>query len=177
MPRKKLLTETPLYPRSSSAIVGQPWLSKHLSPSYQWSCSLLCPWTPTPHRRGSSCPLSLESPESVESPYVHYYLWFSPVNLSRVSWTHRPARRTLNSSGKSSSSIIILLYFLKIVFIYSRETQREAETQAGGEAGSMQGVWHGTRSQVSRITPLAEDGTKPLSHRAALETSYIALCL
>ena len=45
-----------------------------------------------------------------------------------------------------------------------RETQREAETQAEGEAGSMQGARHGTRSQVSRITPWAEGGTKLLSH-------------
>ena len=31
------------------------------------------------------------------------------------------------------------------------------------EAGSMQGAQHGTQSQVSRIRPWAEGGTKPLS--------------
>ena len=36
------------------------------------------------------------------------------------------------------------------LFIYS---EREAETQAQGEAGSMQGAQRGTRSQVYRITP------------------------
>ena len=41
---------------------------------------------------------------------------------------------------------------------------REAETQAEGEAGSMQGAWRGTRSRVSRIMSGAEGGTKPLSH-------------
>ena len=45
-----------------------------------------------------------------------------------------------------------------------RDTQRGAETQAGGERGSMQGARHGTGSWVSRITPWAEGGTKPLSH-------------
>ena len=45
---------------------------------------------------------------------------------------------------------------------------REAETQAEGGAGSMQGAQPGTQSQVSRITPWAEGGAKPLSHRAAL---------
>ena len=45
-----------------------------------------------------------------------------------------------------------------------RDTQREAETQAEGEACSMWGAGRGTRSQVSRITPWAEGGAKLLSH-------------
>ena len=47
-----------------------------------------------------------------------------------------------------------------------RDTERESgrETQAEGEAGSMQGVRCGTQSRVSRIAPWAEGGTKPLSH-------------
>ena len=36
------------------------------------------------------------------------------------------------------------------------EREREAETQAEGEAGSMQGARRGTGSRVSRITPWAE---------------------
>ena len=44
------------------------------------------------------------------------------------------------------------------------DREREAETQPEGEAGSMQGVRHGTRSRVSRITPWAEGGAKPLRH-------------
>ena len=38
------------------------------------------------------------------------------------------------------------------------------ETQAEGKAGSMQEAWRGTRSRVSKITPWAEGGTKPLSY-------------
>ena len=47
-----------------------------------------------------------------------------------------------------------------------RDTQREreAETQAEGEAGSMQGAGRGTRSRDSRTTPWDEGGAKPLSH-------------
>ena len=45
-----------------------------------------------------------------------------------------------------------------------RDTEREAQTQAEGETGSMQGVWGGIQSQVSRIMPWAEGGAKPLSH-------------
>ena len=41
---------------------------------------------------------------------------------------------------------------------------REAETQAEGEAGSMQEARCGTRSRDSRITPWAKGSAKPLSH-------------
>ena len=46
-----------------------------------------------------------------------------------------------------------------------RERGREAETQAEGEAGSMRRARRRTRSQVSRITPWAEGGAKPLGHQ------------
>ena len=45
-----------------------------------------------------------------------------------------------------------------------RDTEREAETQAEREAGSMQGARCGTQSRVSRITPQAESGIKLLGH-------------
>ena len=48
------------------------------------------------------------------------------------------------------------------------EHKREAQTQAEGEAGSMQGARRGTQSQVFRITTWAEGGTKPLSHLGCL---------
>ena len=44
------------------------------------------------------------------------------------------------------------------------DREREAETQAEGEAGSMQGARYGTRTPVSRVTPWAEGSAKPLSH-------------
>ena len=43
-------------------------------------------------------------------------------------------------------------------------SEREAETQAEGEAGSMQGARRGTQSWGSRIRPWAEGGAKPLSY-------------
>ena len=58
-----------------------------------------------------------------------------------------------------------LLLILKIVFIH--ESWREAETQAEGEAGPMQGARRGARSRVSRTMPQAAGGTKPLCHPAA----------
>ena len=55
-------------------------------------------------------------------------------------------------------------FFLRFyLLIRERHTQREAETQAQGEAGSMQGARRSTRSRVSRVTLWAEGGAKPLS--------------
>ena len=36
---------------------------------------------------------------------------------------------------------IFLFFFFKVLFICSWETERESETQAEGEAGSMKGAW------------------------------------
>ena len=47
--------------------------------------------------------------------------------------------------------LFCFVLFFKILLIYSWEIQREAETYAEGEAGSMQGAWCGTRSWDSRI--------------------------
>ena len=45
-----------------------------------------------------------------------------------------------------------------------RERGRDRQREAEGEAGSMQGAQPGTGSQVSRITPWAQGGAKPLGH-------------
>ena len=58
--------------------------------------------------------------------------------------------------------------FYKILFIDERHTEREAATQAEGEAGSMQGARCGTQSWVSRITPWAEGGANHWVTRCAL---------
>ena len=48
--------------------------------------------------------------------------------------------------------------------MHERHREKEAETQAEGEAGSMQEARSGTRSRVSRVRPWALGGAKPLSH-------------
>ena len=50
---------------------------------------------------------------------------------------------------------VIYLSFLKI-YLFVRDTEREAETQAEGEAGSMQGARCGTRSQYPEIMTSAK---------------------
>ena len=55
-------------------------------------------------------------------------------------------------------------FFKDFIYLFMRDTDRKAETQAEGEAGSLQGARCGTQSQVSRITPWAKGSDKPLSH-------------
>ena len=66
-------------------------------------------------------------------------------------------------------------FFLRFyLFIHERHTEREreAETWAKGEAGSMQEAQHETQSPVSRITPWTEGGTKLLSHLGCPQKNF-----
>ena len=66
---------------------------------------------------------------------------------------------------RKKALIDIIFFFLRFyLFIHERHTQREAETQVEGEAGSTQGARRGIRSRDPRTSPWAEGGTKPLSH-------------
>ena len=74
------------------------------------------------------------------------------------------------NKGSKSPGIVPIYFFKDFIYLFiemqrEREREREAETQAEGEAGSMQRARRGTRSRVSRITPWAEGGAKPLCHR------------
>ena len=62
------------------------------------------------------------------------------------------------------SFLFFSFLFFSRFYLFIHEREGEAETQAEGEAGSMQGARHGTRFQVSGVTPRAEGGAKPLSH-------------
>ena len=56
-------------------------------------------------------------------------------------------------------------FFLKIyLFIHEERAKREAGIQAEGETDSLQEARYGTQSWVSRITPWAAGGAKPLRH-------------
>ena len=72
-----------------------------------------------------------------------------------------------------SSRKVTFFFFLRFyLFVHERHRESEAETQAEREAGSTQGAQYGTRSWVSRITPWAEGGTKPLSHPIIIYIHY-----
>ena len=44
-------------------------------------------------------------------------------------------------------------FFLNFIYLFMRDTEREAETEAEREAGSMKEARRGTRSQNSRVSP------------------------
>ena len=46
-----------------------------------------------------------------------------------------------------------ILFFLYFIDLFMRDPDREAETQAEGEAGSLQGAQRGIRFQDPRVTP------------------------
>ena len=62
---------------------------------------------------------------------------------------------------------VSLLFKILFLFIHERHTHREAETQAEGEAGSVQGARGGTRSRAPGSRPEPKADAQPLSHRAS----------
>ena len=69
-------------------------------------------------------------------------------------WGHELARYKL-IQFMCLTSIGIFLKMLKIIFIYlfMRDPEREAETQAEGEAGSLRGAQCRTGSRDPGVTP------------------------
>ena len=47
----------------------------------------------------------------------------------------------------------IFIFLKDFIYLFIRDTQGEAETQAEGEAGPMQGARCGTRPRDSGVTP------------------------
>ena len=87
-----------------------------------------------------------------------------------------PARwPTVGSLGLAAAvqGPISFFFFKRCYLFIHRHREREAETQAEGEAGSMQGARYGTRSRVSRITPQAAGGAKPLRHQGCPRAHFL----
>ena len=55
-------------------------------------------------------------------------------------------------------------FFKDFIYLFMRDAQREAETQAMGEAGSLQGARHGTWSQILESCPEPKAEAQPPSH-------------
>ena len=52
-----------------------------------------------------------------------------------------------------SCDLVQKLFFKDFIYLFMRDTEREAETQAEGEAGSLWGAGCGTQSYDPRIMP------------------------
>ena len=84
---------------------------------------------------------------------------------SQVSRITPRAECGLKPQSHPGIPVCLFVCFI-FIYLFMRDTkrEREVETQAEGEAGSMQEACRGTPSWVSRITPWAEGSTKTLSH-------------
>ena len=60
--------------------------------------------------------------------------------------------------------ILSFLFFKDFIYFFMSWVGGRAETQAEGEAGSMQAALRETQSWVSRITPWTKGSAQPLSH-------------
>ena len=67
----------------------------------------------------------------------------------------------------------LFIYLKDFIYLFMTDREREAEIQAEGEAGSMQGAQCGTWSRVSRIRLWAEGGAKPLSHPGCPKPDFL----
>ena len=79
------------------------------------------------------------------------------------------------SAPPHACSLFLLLLFCKRFYLFMRDTkrEREAERQAEGEAGSMQGARCRTRSWVPRITPGPKAALNRWATWAALLVSWL----
>ena len=63
------------------------------------------------------------------------------------------------------------------IYLFMRDPEREAETPAEGEAGSMQGAQRGTRSRIPGSLPKPEAGTHGGATQASLKSPFLILFL
>ena len=79
--------------------------------------------------------------------YVYVYE-ISPLNMGLEFTT--PRSRLASSSDRSNQTTQPLFFLKDFIYLFMRDTQRKAETQAEGEADSLQEARCRTRSQDPR---------------------------
>ena len=84
---------------------------------------------------------------------IHPVVFAVAVNF--LSSVKEETRLSMWLSPLLRQRVFFFLSFLKIlkIYLFLRAPEREAETQAEGEAGSMQGAQGGTRSWDPGVTP------------------------
>ena len=58
----------------------------------------------------------------------------------------------------------MLIFFKDFIYLFMRDTEREAETQAEGEAGSLQGTSAGLNPRILESRPEQKTDAQPLSY-------------
>ena len=120
----------------------------------------------------------------LESSEKWFFLTWKKWVLNHL-WLNIPIITTLTKMSPHNfppKKYCIKIWFVIFFSFYSWETltereRGEAETQAEGEAGSMQGAWHRTRSRVSRIIPWAKGVLNHWATWAALACHFFQTSL
>ena len=68
--------------------------------------------------------------------------------------------------------MVSVFVFKDFIYLFMRDIEREAETQAEGEAGSLQGARCSTQSQDPGIMTQSKAEVQPLSHPDAPEPPF-----
>ena len=102
----------------------------------------------------SSCKVHWELPSAAHK-------WMSQKAASQRSGVY------IITSQVCLTYLFSVFLFLKIFYLFIHERHREAETQAEGQAGSLQGAPCGTRSQSPGSRPELKADAQLLSHRAS----------
>ena len=86
-----------------------------------------------------------------------YYLWseiLTPRDLSELQ-----------------DLFVFGFFFLDFIYLFMNNTEREAETQVEGEAGSLRGARCGTQSRTPGSCP-ERKAAQPLNHLGAPQSSF-----
>ena len=100
-----------------------------------------------------------------------HHTWSWPCPLWSQSLLLPPAPGNLRLGCWPQSFLLLsfsFLFFKDIIYPFMIDTEREAETQAEGEAGFSQGARCGTRSQTPGSCPEPKADAQPLSPPGAL---------
>ena len=79
--------------------------------------------------------------------------------------TGESAQQAPPAEGQQHLAKTNFVFFKDHIYWFMRDTEREAERQAEGEAGSLRGAWCQTRFQDPGVTPWAD--AQPLSYPGA----------
>ena len=118
--------------------------------------------------QANQCLTQEPSPNSCMCVCVLKTLFLSILYAQHGAPTHDPEIQSHMLYWLSQPSAPLCDLFgclFKRLYLFIHDRERERVTKAEGEAGSVQGAGRGAGSQVSRIIPWAEGGTKPLGHQ------------
>ena len=101
----------------------------------------------------------------------HRELWWkAPEDCSEVQRLHSLEHVSLPCQDPVFSSFFLDKDF---IYLFMRDTEREAEAQAEGEVGSIQGAQHGTRSQHLGSGPKPKADAQLLNHPGVPLSSHL----